>query len=334
MTSVAIRLKELDDDELEEFVELWCERLGAGYHLVERIGKANDKGRDVIGFMTPVKHEGPWHLYQCKRKTLRSALGVPEALSELGKVFHHHREGAYRTLPERYFFVAPRGVAGPLQDLIFNPSDLKAVLIAQWDQHCAGSITRRRRIPLSPALRTLIDAYDFGSISHLSATGLAKHPAARTALTMVLKEPPGDAPAGSVPAVLLAEEMEYVDQLRRVYGEARGAPFATADAVLADGEHGDHLREQRTRFFDARSFRLFHRDNTSVEALRDFEAEIYHGVIEVYRQVHQSRLDRVAAVMRHAATMPSAILGKLARVPVRQGMCHHLANEGQMKWVP
>ncbi|POR42422.1 ABC-three component system protein [Methylobacterium sp. V23] len=334
MTSVAIRIKELEDDELEEFIELWCERVGAGYHLVERIGQANDKGRDVVGFVTAAKHEGPWHLYQCKRKTLRSTLGVAEALGELGKVFYHHSEGAYRTLPEQYFFVAPRGVAGPLQDLIFNPSDLKAALLSKWDQHCAGYITGRRKVPLTPELRALIEAYDFGAVSHLSAAGLAKHPASSKALTMVLGLPPGDAPEGTVPQAICQEEMEYIDQLRQVYAEARGSAFATADDVLADGEHGSHLREQRTRFFDAASFRAFHRDNTSIEALVAFEREVYFGVIDVYRQAHTSRLERVGAIMRHAAMMPCAIKGKLARVPVRQGMCHHLANEGQMKWIP
>jgi len=334
VTSVAIRLKELEEDELEEFIELWCDRVGSGYESVERIGKANDKGRDVIGFLTQAKHEGPWHLYQCKRKTRGSALGAPEALGELGKVFHHHSQGAYRTMPEKYVFVAPRGVTGPLQDLIFNPSDLKAALIANWDDYCAGSITQRRKIPLSPELKALIEGYEFGKVSHLSAAGLAKHPASLKALTQVLGLPPGDAPVGAAPDLLQAEEMKYIDQLRQVYGEARGTPFATADDVLADGMHGDHLREQRNRFFDATSFRLFHRDNTSVEALVEFEAEVHYGVVDVYRLPYGTRLERVGAVMRHASTMTCAIKGKLARIPVRQGMCHHLANEGLMKWIP
>lgn len=79
MTSVAIRLMALEEDELEEFIELWCVGSGSGYVSVERIGKANDKGCDVIGFLSQAKHEGPWHLYQCKRKTRGSALWGPLA---------------------------------------------------------------------------------------------------------------------------------------------------------------------------------------------------------------------------------------------------------------
>jgi hypothetical protein len=71
-------------------------------------------------------------------------------------------------------FVSPRGIAGPLQDLIFNPSDLKAALIAGWDQWCAGVITAKKKVPLSPEIQAAIDGYDFGRVTYLSASSLAK----------------------------------------------------------------------------------------------------------------------------------------------------------------
>jgi hypothetical protein len=39
-------------------------------------------------------------------------------------------------------------------------------------------------------------------------------------------------------------------------------------------------------------------------------------------------------VMKHAGQTPISLLGRETRVPVRQGMCHHLANDGRMKWIP
>lgn len=99
MTSLAVRLMEIDDTQLEEFIELWVERRSEQYDRIERIGAANDKGRDVIGFLTSARHEGPWHLFQCKRKTRGSKLGKSEALCELGKIFYHHCQGAYNNLP-------------------------------------------------------------------------------------------------------------------------------------------------------------------------------------------------------------------------------------------
>lgn len=336
MTSLAIRLKELDDEQLEEFIELFADRIGKGYHAVYRMGQANDKGRDVVGFLTSAKHEGTWHLYQCKRKTKGSALGLSEALVELGKVFHHHVDGAYATLPIQYVFVAPRGVAGPLRDLILNPSKFRAKLLDEWDAHCLTGITGRGggKVPLTPQIKAAIEAYDFGCIEYLAATGIVKHFAAGPALTRVLGAMPGDAPAGVAPAALQPEEIEYLDQLRRAYGESRGTPFATVEAVQADAEYGPDLGDQRTRFFEASIFKRFHRDNTDADALAAFETDIYHGVIGLHRRRHPTGFDRLCAVMDHASVMPAAIGGKLARPPVRQGVCHHLANVGTMKWMP
>lgn len=69
MSNLAIRLQEIGDAELEEFIELWVDCKSTQYVQVERIGAANDKGRDVVGFLSQRGHEGAWHLYQCKRKT-------------------------------------------------------------------------------------------------------------------------------------------------------------------------------------------------------------------------------------------------------------------------
>ena len=337
MSSLAIRLKELEDEPLEEFIELFADRIGEGYVAVHRMGQANDKGRDVVGFLTDAKHEGPWHLYQCKRKTYASVLGLGEALVELGKVFHHHAEGgAYKTLPTKYVFVSPRGIAGTLRDLILNPTDLRAELLAKWDTHCRTGITARggKPTPLTPELKAFIDAYDFRQVSYLSATDIVKHPAAGPALGRVLRLPPGQAPVGEAPGALQPEEIEYLDQLRRVYGEARGAAFTTVDAILTDAEYGPDLGEHRTRFFEASVFKRFHRDNTDAQELAAFQKDVYLGVIGIHRRGHPTGFQRLCAVMDHASLMATAIGGTLVRVPVRQGVCHHLANEGTMKWTP
>jgi len=334
MTSIAVRLRELDDDQLEEFVDLWATQKSSQYLSVERIGGANDKGRDVIGFLTASKHEGPWHLYQCKRKTRGVKLGLPEALLELGKVFYHHSEGAYRTLPMKIVFVSPRGLVGPLLTLIHNPSTLRSALIDNWDKYCADGITRLAKVPLSGELKALIEGYDFSKVDHLSTTQIVKDPAARPALVKVLGLIPDEAPRGVAPDAIQAEELEYVDQLRRVYGEASGVNFQTADEILSHTHHGEHFRDQRTRFFDAQHFQRFHRDSTPQEALAAFREDVYHGVIDVHRQTHTNRLERVDAVMRHASTLPAGLIGRVVRVPVKQGMCHDLANEGRMKWIP
>jgi hypothetical protein len=334
VSNLAIRLQEISDVELEEFIELWVERKSRQYVRVERIGAANDKGRDVVGFLSERNHEGPWDLYQCKRKTRGGKLGKPEAMAELGKLFHHHVEGAYQTLPMAYVFVAPRGIVGPLLDLIRNPSTLGPYLLTHWDDHCATQITARKTVPLTPEIRAAIGGFDFTRVSYLTAPMIVKDPAAAPALSKVLQLIPDEAPPGVAPDAVQIEEIVYVDQLRQVYSETVGAVFASSDDILAHPEHGQHLRLQRTRFFEAASFSRFHRDNTALGALEIFQGDVYHGVIEVYRETHPSRLHRVDAVMKHAGVAKVSLLGRPSRIPVRQGMCHHLANEGRLKWIP
>jgi hypothetical protein len=334
VSNFAIRLQEIDDAELEEFIELWLEHKSGQYVRVERIGAANDNGRDVVGFSSVRGHEGPWDLYQCKRKTRGGKLGTPEAMTELGKLFHHHVEGSYRTLPMAYVFVTPRGLVGPLRDLMLNPSTLGPHLIAHWDEHCATRITEKKTVALTPEIRAAINTFDFARVTYLTAPLIVKDPAAAPALSKVLGLIPDEAPPGAAPAAIQVEELPYIDQLRQVYGEASGTAFVTADDVFVHPDHGDHLRRQRTRFFEAASFSQFHRDNTAPGALEVFQNDIHHGVIEVYTDTHDSRLHRVNAVMKHAGLTQISLLGRLTGVPVRQGMCHHLANEGRLKWIP
>jgi len=333
VVSLAIRLQEIDDTELEEFVERWLDRKGEKYHDVVRIGAANDKGRDVSSRSSDRKHEGPWELYQCKRKTLNSKLGTPEAMAELGKLFYHHVDGAYATLPVEYVFVSPRGIVGPLQDLIFNPSRLGPYPISRWDKDCADYITSHR-VPLSPEIQAGIEAFDFARVSYMAAPQIVKDPDAAPALSKLFRLIPEEAPPGEAPPDIQPEELVYIDQLRQIYEEVTGKVFATADEVLADADQGEHLRLQRTRFFEAATFTRFHRDNTAPGAVETFRDDVYHGVIEVYSGSYPSRFERVQAVMKHAGVLQVALLGRASRVPVRQGMCHHLANEGHLKWIP
>jgi hypothetical protein len=333
VVGLAIRLQEIDDNELEEFVESWLGRKAKRYHDVVRIGAANDKGRDVIGFLTDRRHEGPWELYQCKRKTRNSKLGTPEAMSELGKLFYHYVEGTYATLPVAYVFVSPRGVVGPLQDLIFNPSRLGPHLISRWDTDCANHITSHP-VPLSPAICAAVEGFDFARVSYLAAPQIVKDPDAAPALSKLLGLIPEEAPHGEAPPDIQPEELVYIDQLRQIYEEVAGKVFATADEVLADPDQGERLRLQRTRFFEAAAFTRFHRDNTAPGTVETFRDDVYHGVIEVYSGSHASRFERVQAVMKHAGVLQVALLGRASRIPVRQGICHHLANERRLRWMP
>jgi hypothetical protein len=334
MTRPATRIVELEDDELEEFVEIFAERKSKDYVEVERVGAANDKGRDVIGFLSRDRHEGEWDLYQCKRKTRGSKLRMGEALTELGKIFYHHAAGAYATLPRRYVFVAPRGIDGSLTTLLQNPSRIGKALLESWDKHCRTKITSKLVVELTKEIRSSIENYNFSAVEYLTAPKLVKDPAALPALVQVLGLPPGEAPEGETPDAVSESELTYLAQLQEVYSGETKSGFATLDDVLADPVFGEHLRLQRQRYYQACAFRDFHRDNTAAKSVETFKNDIYHLVIDVYNEAHSSPLVRMDAVMKHTGAAPVGILGTMARPPVKQGTCHHLVADGKIRWSP
>lgn len=334
MEGLAIRLKELGDEALEAFIEVWLTGRVTTYERVDRLGAANDKGRDVVGFLTDDRYEGEWHLYQCKRRAPGRSLELGDALTELGKIFHYHVEGTYATLPSLYVFVCPRGITGTLRDVLDNPSRIGPTLLSNWDKHCLKKITGRGQVRLSPAIRGAIEGYDFRRVEHLVASAIVKDPMAGPALTRYFDVPPGHAPRGVAPSQVQVIEDVYLGQLRTVYDEQESVPSTCIDDIFAHPVHGDHLRDQRNRFFDARAFDEYHRDNTYVEALETFRGDVYSGVVDLHRRSHPSLLDRLDAVMLHASLLPAGFVGQTVRIPVKQGVCHDLVNKGDLRWAP
>jgi len=140
----------LDDTALEEFVRQWTCGL-TQYHEVERFSGSGDLGRDVVGFLTKQRHEGPWDNYQCKQ--YGSTLATHIAIAEVGKVLYYSWKGEF-TAPSGFFFVAPRGLNRNLKKLVFKPSEFKSTIINEWDKYCAGSIINSTHIALAVCGKT------------------------------------------------------------------------------------------------------------------------------------------------------------------------------------
>jgi hypothetical protein len=157
--------------------------------------------------------------------------------------------------------------------------------------------------------------------------------AAKPVLAKWFGADPGAPPRGIVPTEVDVREQAYLSQLIDAYRERTGKSFPDHVAVAADDTHGPHLLDQRKRFFEADAFDRFYRDNTLEEDLEALHEEVYHGVVGSYRGTHPDTLARVDAVMDQAAAVkPAGLLANHARVPVRQGFCHHFANDGRFVW--
>lgn len=319
----------LDDDQLEEFVRQWTLKKSE-YVEVERFTGTGDMGRDVVGFLSSQRHEGAWHNYQCKQynRTLPTETGI----SELGKVLYYSFKGEF-IAPSKFFFVAPRGINRNLKTLIFKPTEFKATMIAEWDKYCAETIVENEHIPLRDELKAFISTWDFSRIRPISVDMMLTDEAAKPVLYQWFGTDPGPAPIGVAPTDIQAEELPYIQGLLDAYSEREGSAFADHAEVGAHAKHGPHLRMQRERYFDADAFTRFYRDNTTVKDTDDLRKEILHGIYETHASKHDDMLSRVNAVMIQAGnTQPAGPLAKYARTPVKQGICHHFINEGQLTW--
>jgi hypothetical protein len=92
------------------------------------------------------------------------------------------------------------------------------------------------------------------------------------------------------------------------------------------------LNRQRERFFDADAFTRFYRDNTMSEEIDILHRDIMHGISDVHSGEHKDSLARHDAVMAQTNVQPTGVLSRYARVPVKQGVCHHFANEDRIRW--
>jgi hypothetical protein len=318
----------LTDDQLEQFVREWATHKKE-YLEVQRFTGPGDMGRDVVGYITNERHEGSWHNYQCKQyaRTLPTALG----LAELGKILYYSHYGEFM-LPEAYFFVAPRGVNRNLRRYISRPTELKTVLLTKWDEYCANTIADGQTVALTPELRGHISAWNPSSVRVISLDEILLDPAARPVLQSWFGVDPGPAPPGVVPDDVEEHEMPYIQQLIDAYAE-RECCAMDKDEALSHDFHGEHLRMQRERFFDADAFARFYRDNTMQGDIDILRHDMRHGIAEAHRADYLDSLRRVDAVMMQAAVVsPSGALARHARVAVKQGICHHFANEGALKW--
>lgn len=327
----ANQIHALNDDDLERLVDDWQTRKTAQYAGTDRFSGAGDMGRDVVGYVTIQRMDGPWHNFQCKQ--LKTQLTKPALLRELAKIFFHSFRGHFR-LPEKYFYVAPRGLNRKAKELISQPSKLADAMIVEWNEICASHLVENETHHLTDELRAVILAFDFTCVDAIDSRKLVADPAMKAVLVQWFGADPGPAPTGVVPGDVQVEEFGYFDQLIKAYAARSGTAYANRQAALDCATHGKHFRNQRARFFEAAYFKRYYRDNTPQGVVETFENDVYHGVVDTHQGNHVDAVAKVDAVMSQAATIQvSGVLGPYARIPVKQGTCHHLANEGLLPWM-
>lgn len=316
---------------LERFVHRWVANRLTDYVDHYEFGDSSDMGRDVGGFVTTAKHEGEWDNFQCKM--LAKPLDAPTMFEEVGKILHFASQGHF-TAPRKYVFVAPKGFNRGAEELLHNPERFRAAMLAEWEQRCSRKIkSNGEHVPMTPALQRTIEEFRFGNIEGWDVDKMLALPGMDLVLAATFGDDPGEAPKGIVPGAVSDQEAVYVGQLVSIYSDHAGVPFADAQAVMDHPDHGMHLAMQRRRYYDTDAFRRHFRDNLDPEHLQLFNEEVHAGVFETYAAT--TGFERLTRVIEQAGSVEvSGIFGRHRRasVQVRQGTCHHLANEGVMPW--
>jgi hypothetical protein len=325
-------IQNYDDGSWEEFIVEWTDGFQPPYHKVVKLGGAGDKGRDLVAYLDdPTKPSSPWDAYQCKH--YQHPLRPTDIYVELAKLCFYTHRGDY-TIPRRYRFVSPRGVGTKLHDMLKKPDVLRADLYTNWDTYCLKEIASTD-IPLNDGLRKYIDRFDFSMVWFLTPQEIieqherTKHWYRRFKIT-----PPQRPEVTSPPADVGTQELGYVGCLLDAYSDHLKRPISTVVDIAAEVKLSEHFKRSRYCFYSAEALARFSRDHFVPGSFDVVKRHVYDGVVDITLQDHADGFKCVLAVTNAATSLqpPASDVTPHVSPADKIGICHHLANDGSMKW--
>lgn len=329
-----IRVKLFSPDEWEAFTEEWANSLKADYAKVRRFGGSGDLGVDIAGFASELGFQGEWDNFQCKRYD--HPLRPSDIWVEVAKIIYYSFRGEY-VPPRRNYFLGSQGIGTSLEKLLNNPAELKLKLAENWAKYCLDDITSIESIPLTGTLNAYFESFNFSIFSSCSLVELIERHSTTGfhAVRFGGGLPPRPNPE-LPPAAPTENESRYIRQLLDAYGDHLGAALIDpAELEPYDNIKRDYLR-QRERFYHAESLRNFARDTVPEGTFSALQDEIYHGVVDVCAKSHPDGFERMRATISQASNVAATAnpLVSAAKTQDRQGICHQLANDDRLTWVP
>jgi len=328
---VVKQIRGYSSDEWEIFTREWQQGLAPRheYHEVKRLGGPGDHGRDVIGLCSPAGCEGVWDNYQCKN--YEGMLQTPLACRDAGKIIFHAFRKVFKP-PRRCIFVAPKGPSTELRDMLLTRSKFRCEVIKTWNTRVATHVIEKEKHLLKGDLADYVNAYDFESFGYttldemLDAHRLTVYWAQRFGGLLPPPKP------GVTPKTVMEHETVYVGKLLDVYAEAAAAEIACVSDLDAHADWKADLQKQRVRFYDAEAFMATYRDQTEPGTTESFAEEIFDAIDPSLMQ-KGTGLDRLTKALTVAGqASPASVLAPQAKVGVKQGVCHQLANDDRVTW--
>jgi hypothetical protein len=330
------RLELFSADEFEEFVEEWAFGFVQNEYVhVQRSAGAGDKGRDIIGYMGDLASDAPRDVYQCKHYD--DALTPSVIWVELGKLCYYSFRGDYR-VPRRLYFIAPKGVGAKLHGFIEDPVALRTQLIKEWPTSCQKQITKECQVIMEGDLRAYVEAFDFSIIGYKSPLQVIQEHSQTEYHALRfggLRLSP--LPETEPPSEIGAHEARYVEQLYEAYSDHKRSAVACPTDLDHHPVLKKHFYRARVSFYRAEALRVMGRD-ASVDGCEfdKLQQDIFDGVVDVAEGDHKDGLARVKATTNAAHVVPldAHVLYETVRIHHRHGICHQLANEDKLIWVP
>lgn len=322
-------------DEWEIFVLEWACCLSSRYQDVRKASGTGDKGRDVVAHEGLLNSGGPWDNYQCKHYD--HPLMPSDIWKELAKLCYYTFKGEY-SVPRAYYFVAPMGIGPAVLGLFEEPSRLKDGLINVWK---GGELLKvgKLQVPLETNLMNYVEHFDFSIVRDLPMHEvLVQHKQTRYYAARfgggLLRLPPD---AVQLPDGIADVETRYVQQLLDAYGDSLSQRLDQVESLSSHPDLQGHFNRQRTHFYLAEELRNFTRDNLPEDGCYErLQAEILDGVIDIAEGNHLNGFERLKNTIAGARYLQidSHPLKSCLQNNHRSGICHQLANDDKLTWVP
>ena len=323
------RLEIFDEDTWEDITLELVHHWKTQYQRIVRCGGGGDLGRDVIAY-TP---NGDWENFQCKYYA--KSLTLDEAIREVGKLIYYSYREEY-PVPNRYYFVSPKGVTTQLLNHLMDSQKLKDELIKRWDKQCRTKITAKHKIELDTDLLSYIDSsIDFKIFDHIPSLKIIElhsqtpyHVIRFGASTR--KRQKGDIP----PLTPEASELTYTSELLLAFGDAEKKDVNNGN-LSTFPEYEQEYHSVRRNYYSADGLERFSRDWLPNDCYKELLDECYETISPVVMSDHKDGYARYLKVSAQAAgtNYSSHPLHHYIKVQDKKGLCHHLVNEKKVKWV-
>jgi hypothetical protein len=264
------------------------------------------------------------------------ALTPSDFLVELGKLCYYTYRKDY-TIPRHYYIVSPLGVGNSLQDLLDEPSELKAKLIEKWDSWCRNEITAKESVALKGEFAEWVKAFDFSIVRTVAPNDLIEQHRETKYHLAVFGSRFKPRQAGALPPQAIADgELIYVQRTYDAFEDHLKTPVTSEK----DFDQHKHLTSTFTHarecFYSAESLKEFSRDNLPDD--REYANlcnQMLQGIRPTLNRQHADGYEKLvdATEKAVAVAITSNVLTSEMEPSDRIGICHQLVNDGFVRWV-